>query len=611
MAADMPVLIVDFDDDKIKKLDDIAEKLKSAFSIGPGGLPLSSGAPASPPANSGNGGGSGSAENAFEKFIKALNKDAQETIKTFGQINKVINATGGMLKGLFESTIRWGGRMAALGNGSAFGFDSLSKNVAARARDSQALGMTTGQMQAAQNIYGTRISNIGGVMDVLAKAQQNPSEPAYAALVNQGIDPTASVAENLPKVISAIARITAQYRDSGTAQEKLNAMNLGGISDAGTTNQIMANRGDLTLLNQQFSSMSRTLDSAMGNGTERRYQQTATTLQNNWDRIGNSFIAAIARLNGPITTISNNIAASIEKFLEGSNGESLFDTLAQGLETFGKWLGSDDFQSDLKNFADCVTIIVKAIGEAISWVAGNVSGVNLSGSGTGKDTADPALVKFGDKYLNGRMPGANPLTNKYTGIFTEDGVHQNYQMPDALKANIKNFVTAANKSAGLPSGLMTAIAEQESSWNPLARNKVSGAAGLFQFMRGTAKAYGLNGDDVYDPNKATVAAARYLHDLDKRYDGDVAKMLTSYNGGRIDKNGNLSLKLETVDYLREILPQVQGAEQQHPGIMRQLDAAQDILAKSGKDARQIIELQIIQTPGSDVSAAVRGQYVPR
>lgn len=153
---------------------------------------------------------------------------------------------------------------------------------------------------------------------------------------------------------------------------------------------------------------------------------------------------------------------------------------------------------------------------------------------------------------------------------------------------------------------MGAIAQKESSWNPLALNKGSGAAGLFQFMPGTAKAYGLEGNDVFDPNKSTAAAAHYLNDLNKRYKGDVAKMLTSYNGGKIDGDGNLSLKKETVDYLLKILPQVKGATDQHPGIMRQLEAASTVLGSGGKNDRATITLQVDQKPGSDIQAQVKG-----
>ena len=56
---------------------------------------------------------------------------------------------------------------------------------------------------------------------------------------------------------------------------------------------------------------------------------------------------------------------------------------------------------------------------------------------------------------------------------------------------------------------MMRIAMIESSGNPKAHN-ASGAAGLFQFMPGTAKAYGLS--DPYDPVASADAAARLTRD---------------------------------------------------------------------------------------------------
>ena len=119
------------------------------------------------------------------------------------------------------------------------------------------------------------------------------------------------------------------------------------------------------------------------------------------------------------------------------------------------------------------------------------------------------------------------------------------------------------------------------------------------------------GDDVYDPNKSTLAAGRFLNDLNRRYKGDVAKMLTAYNGGRIDRDGNLSLRMETVKYLIKLLPQIQGALDQHPGIMNQLRNARDNLQGAGKNVRAIIELQVRQSPGSDILAQLAGtQQIP-
>jgi membrane-bound lytic murein transglycosylase D len=80
---------------------------------------------------------------------------------------------------------------------------------------------------------------------------------------------------------------------------------------------------------------------------------------------------------------------------------------------------------------------------------------------------------------------------------------------------------------------MKYLAIVESALNPAAVSS-AGAKGLWQFMYGSGKMYGLQSssfiEDRYDPYKATVAASRYLKDLYNIY-GDWFLVLAAYNCG--------------------------------------------------------------------------------
>ncbi|MCU1383624.1 MAG: mltD 2 [Acidobacteria bacterium] len=89
------------------------------------------------------------------------------------------------------------------------------------------------------------------------------------------------------------------------------------------------------------------------------------------------------------------------------------------------------------------------------------------------------------------------------------------------------------RAEGLPLDLAY-VPLVESAFKPNALSRVK-AKGVWQFMVGTGLENGLRHDwyidERSDPEKATVAAAKYLHTLSKIFGGDWHLALASYNGG--------------------------------------------------------------------------------
>ncbi|HBH7726156.1 lytic transglycosylase domain-containing protein [Escherichia coli] len=391
----MPVLTLDVNEEHLKRLEAIFEKYRNGLMIGPAGTPMkipgqsgrSVGAGLPVAAKSGRTGpdvsgrvrdekgrfvGSGKTadsfvsnykgrgETMFDKYLSGLGKNAQQTLKTYKQINSTLQTTTSRLNNLFKTTVSWGTKLSVMGVAGPFGFGMMSRSVVEKQKNADELVATPGELKAAESTYSPYFSGVGNVLNTLAAAQNDISHPARVGLLNLGLNPDKNATENLPVFLKKVAELAKEYQGSGLTQSMLRGRGLGWVN-FGLTNQLVKYQDKIPELNKEFSLRAAQNDSLLTSAHTSKYQNITSNLEKNWDRLTSGFQGAMAGNEDALIRMSDGATNAALNFMNGENFKRILTDVETGLDKLGKYVNGPDFNNDLNNFAENVAKVVKAL----------------------------------------------------------------------------------------------------------------------------------------------------------------------------------------------------------------------------------------------------------
>lgn len=291
------------------------------------------------------------------------------------------------------------------------------------------------------------------------------------------------------------------------------------------------------------------------------------------------------------------LSAQVDRVAQGI-AMAFTPSVIAAMDSFGKWI--EAHQGDIVGFfrdaGDTVKKFTDAVGGANALLILLALGLKSNPLVMAAVAATAAANSIDNQREEARRQGKSLVQYR---MDLRKEAYEN-RKPFLTWNDIKSFFGGGDQAGNSGSintnqnmdDLLHGIMMTESGGNPFAYNAMSGAAGAYQLVPGTARDMGLRVDsqvdERLDPGKARAAAAIYMSQLLKRYDGNVDNALRAYNWGmgNVDKwiaNGSNpeDLPKETRDYTGKVLGNAGGARNYYATQGRIADSNSYRLASSG------------------------------
>lgn len=451
-----------------------------------------------------------------------LRREVDKTDRSMLSLGRATKGVFDQIKAITGSILKWGLISSAAtllsGAGGLFGYDALARSAAGSRRSAMGIGVSAGQLQAANITY----DRIGGASDLLSRIAdiQGDVSQQYLLTTRLGLSQNdvanRNPAELLPQTLAALR---ARWLALPPNMRNTMAGPLG-LTEFASTSQLrtLGNMSDaeFAAMNADFGKRQGSM--GINDATGSAYQNFLSRLDTAGQRLENTLISGLVKLSGPIDHVVEAFTSLVGSGINSEGFKQGIETFASWIDRLGKTLATQEARDAVVNFMNALGNLGKAIDTVASWINGQAS------SG-----AAPRAGSFG-AWWQKQFPGFGgaPEYPAYA-----DRPHANMQLlregSAPMAGGPRGMFSRLEAQYGLPAGILDATWAVESSRSADLRTSPKGAMGPFQFMPGTASEYGLH--DPYDLQQSADAAGRYYRNLLSMFGGDVDKAAAAYNAG--------------------------------------------------------------------------------
>jgi hypothetical protein len=424
----------------------------------------------------------------MERQINFINKQVREQEKMRREVEKTNRSmtdlgrstmrVAGGIKDITFSLLKWStltGVFGLLSGGTGLlGFEALARSASQQRTQSMGLGVTPGQLQAA-NITYERIGGAGSTLSSIADIQNDVTRQ-YLLSTRLGISQediqTKNPFELLPQTLSALRSRYLAIPENlrGTLAQSY------GLTEFGLSMQQLRQLGGMS--EEELTGLGTALPGRAeqiggNNETNRRYQDFLIQLDTAGQRLQTTLIDKLTPLAGPLGDVVDAFTNLAGSALSSNTFRDGLNSFADWINSFAQTLGTEetktaiaDFIEQVGNFATrmmeagrSVLSFIEAMGRVVEWIT----------------------RQFSFERPNVPAP-SNPMGDYNPMSYTPAAYTPAAYTPASYTPA---SYTPASHTTGVGGSFIDQMTRAESGGRADARNPLSSAMGAHQFTSGT------------------------------------------------------------------------------------------------------------------------------